>query len=151
MVVGHQNVDCASATAEDLTYLLFFIGYQYYFAVLKLYALCTLHITTWGTRAGVGGEAAVKPGSQATADSTELKLEMQHKNHIERKAALERRRVLAEKTYAAGDIALLRRVHAARVDGTDAPVRVYLRPFMCRGRSVQIVAARRRRMTCGRT
>jgi hypothetical protein len=43
-----------SMHAEDLTYLPYFIIYQYYFAVLKLYALGTLHVTAWGTRAGVG-------------------------------------------------------------------------------------------------
>lgn len=41
--------------AEDITYLIYFILYQYYFATLKLYALFTLHITSWGTREGVGG------------------------------------------------------------------------------------------------
>lgn len=101
---------------------MFFIGYQYYFAALKLYALGTLHITTWGTRAGVGGAAPVKADAEDGADTIEIKLEMQHKNHIERKAALERRRAVAEKTYAAGEIALLRRAHAARVAGEDAPV-----------------------------
>ena len=34
---------------------MYFICYQYYFAVLKLYALFTLHITAWGTREGVAG------------------------------------------------------------------------------------------------
>ena len=41
--------------AEDFTYLVYFITYQYYFAVLKLYALFTLHVTAWGTREGVAG------------------------------------------------------------------------------------------------
>ena len=44
--------------AEDFTYLPFFIIYQYYFAMLKLYALFTLHVTAWGTRAGVGAPNA---------------------------------------------------------------------------------------------
>lgn len=112
--------------AEDLTYLIFFIGYQYYFAVLKLYALCTLHITTWGTRAGVGGAVVSTPaadGDAAAADSTEIKLQIQHEKHIERKAALERRRAVAESTYAAGQVALLRRVHAARMSSEDSTVR----------------------------
>lgn len=43
--------DCA----EDISYLIYFIGYQYYFAFLKLYALFTLHVTSWGTREGVAG------------------------------------------------------------------------------------------------
>lgn len=38
---------------EDILYLPTFIGYQYFFAVLKLYSLCTLHITAWGTRKSV--------------------------------------------------------------------------------------------------
>lgn len=109
---------------EDLTYLIFFIGYQYYFAVLKLYALSTLHITTWGTRAGVGGAVTSPPAADgAAADSAEIKLQIQHQNHIERKAALERRRVVADSTYAAGQIALLRRVHAARMASEDSTVR----------------------------
>lgn len=37
----------------DIAYLPTFIGYQYYFAVLKLYALCTLNVTAWGTRESV--------------------------------------------------------------------------------------------------
>jgi hypothetical protein len=43
------------ACAEDFTYLVFFIAYQYYFSLLKLYALFTLHVTAWGTREGVAG------------------------------------------------------------------------------------------------
>lgn len=61
------------------------------------------------------------------ADTTELKLQERHKNHIERKAALERKRAIAEKTYAAGEIALLRRAHMARVAGDGAEVCVISR------------------------
>lgn len=38
---------------------MFFILYQYYFAVLKLYALGSLHVTAWGTREGVAGGVKV--------------------------------------------------------------------------------------------
>ena len=38
---------------SDLVYLPIFIAYQYFFACLKLYALVTLNVTSWGTRASV--------------------------------------------------------------------------------------------------
>ncbi|KAF9041715.1 putative polysaccharide synthase [Hymenopellis radicata] len=39
---------------QDIIYVPAFILFGYYFAVMKLYALCTLHETGWGTRAGIG-------------------------------------------------------------------------------------------------
>jgi len=39
---------------QDIIYVPAFILFGYYFAVMKLYALLTLHETGWGTRAGVG-------------------------------------------------------------------------------------------------
>ncbi|KAL0069994.1 hypothetical protein AAF712_002891 [Marasmius tenuissimus] len=39
---------------QDIIYVPAFIVFGYYFAVMKLYALCTLHETGWGTRAGIG-------------------------------------------------------------------------------------------------
>lgn len=38
----------------DIIYVPAYIAFGYYFAIMKLYALCTLHVTAWGTRAGVG-------------------------------------------------------------------------------------------------
>jgi len=46
---------------QDIIYVPAFILFGYYFAVMKIYALLTLHETGWGTRAGVGDP------SQATA------------------------------------------------------------------------------------
>lgn len=46
---------------QDIVYVPAFILFGYYFAVMKIYALLTLHETGWGTRAGVGDP------SQATA------------------------------------------------------------------------------------
>jgi len=40
---------------QDIVYVPAFILFGYYFAVMKIYALLTLHETGWGTRAGVGG------------------------------------------------------------------------------------------------
>ncbi len=39
---------------RDIVYVPAYIAFGYYFAVMKLYALFTLHKTGWGTRAGVG-------------------------------------------------------------------------------------------------
>jgi len=41
-----------------IIYVPAFILFGYYFAIMKLYALCTLHETGWGTRAGIGDAAA---------------------------------------------------------------------------------------------
>lgn len=43
---------------QDIIYVPAFILFGYYFAIMKLYALCTLHETGWGTRAGIGDIAA---------------------------------------------------------------------------------------------
>ncbi|KIY53419.1 glycosyltransferase family 2 protein [Fistulina hepatica ATCC 64428] len=43
---------------QDIIYVPAFILFGYYFAVMKLYALCTLHETGWGTRTGIGDIAA---------------------------------------------------------------------------------------------
>ncbi|KAF9000427.1 glycosyltransferase family 2 protein [Cyathus striatus] len=43
---------------QDIIYVPAFIAFGYYFAVMKLYALFTLHETGWGTRAGIGDAAA---------------------------------------------------------------------------------------------
>ncbi|KAJ3765791.1 glycosyltransferase family 2 protein [Lentinula raphanica] len=42
---------------QDIVYVPAFIVFGYYFAVMKLYALCTLHETGWGTRTGIGNIA----------------------------------------------------------------------------------------------
>jgi hypothetical protein len=59
--------------AEDFTYLPVFIAYQYFFAVLKLYAAFTLNNTAWGTRDAnafkspeqIAAEAAAAAGGKA--------------------------------------------------------------------------------------
>jgi len=43
---------------QDIIYVPAFILFGYYFAIMKLYALCTLHETGWGTRAGIGDASA---------------------------------------------------------------------------------------------
>ncbi|KAK0243628.1 hypothetical protein EDD85DRAFT_784178 [Armillaria nabsnona] len=37
-----------------IIYVLVFIVFSYYFTIMNLYALCTLHETNWGTRSGIG-------------------------------------------------------------------------------------------------
>jgi len=39
---------------QDIIYVPAFIAFGYYFAIMKLYALVTLHEVGWGTRAGIG-------------------------------------------------------------------------------------------------
>jgi hypothetical protein len=41
-----------------IIYVPAFILFGYYFAIMKIYALCTLHETGWGTRAGIGDASA---------------------------------------------------------------------------------------------
>jgi hypothetical protein len=100
---------------EDITYLLYFILYQYYFAVLKLYALFTLHVTTWGSRAGVGGPD--KKDTRDEVEDVEAELERLRTEEAERAKKEEARlRMLrkgrsALKTYQKGNIALMRRIH----------------------------------------
>ncbi|GJJ06405.1 hypothetical protein Clacol_000596 [Clathrus columnatus] len=43
---------------QDIIYVPAFILFGYYFAIMKLYALFTLHETGWGTRAGIGDASA---------------------------------------------------------------------------------------------
>jgi hypothetical protein len=63
---------------QDIIHVPAFILFGYYFAVMKMYALCTLHETGWGTRAGIGDASAAtaaadklndeKPGARAGFD-----------------------------------------------------------------------------------
>ena len=43
---------------QDIIHVPAFILFGYYFAIMKLYAACTLHETGWGTRAGIGDATA---------------------------------------------------------------------------------------------
>jgi len=43
---------------QDIIHVPAFILFGYYFAVMKIYALFTLHETGWGTRAGIGDPTA---------------------------------------------------------------------------------------------
>jgi hypothetical protein len=42
--------------------------FNYYFAIMKLYALFTLHKVAWGTRAGIGTELAADIGAEEDID-----------------------------------------------------------------------------------
>lgn len=109
----------AADAAEDITYLIFFIGYQYYFAVLKLYALFTLHVTSWGTREGV---AAAGAGGK---DKEEVDPEAAHEQRVQ----MAKKGRTANKTYQKGNIALMRRIHMHNLD--DDGVRAPLHPPNC--------------------
>jgi hypothetical protein len=50
---------------QDIVHVPAFILFGYYFAIMKIYALFTLHETGWGTRAGIGDPTA----ATAAADS----------------------------------------------------------------------------------
>ncbi|KAJ6591768.1 glycosyltransferase family 2 protein [Mycena vulgaris] len=56
---------------QDIIHVPAFILFGYYFAIMKLYALFTLHETGWGTRAGIGDVAAATAAA-AEADSARL-------------------------------------------------------------------------------
>lgn len=71
---------------------------QYYFAYLKLYALFTLHVTSWGTRAGVGGPQDKKSAEQIDAEAKQKARELEE-GFINQKARMERKRKMAEKSY----------------------------------------------------
>lgn len=54
----------------DIIYVPAYIAFGYYFAIMKLYALCTLNVTAWGTRAGVGEPAeALSSGQEKDASN----------------------------------------------------------------------------------
>lgn len=56
---------------QDIIFVPAFILFGYYFAIMKLYALFTLHETGWGTRAGVGDAAAATAAAEAEAKEKE--------------------------------------------------------------------------------
>lgn len=59
---------------QDIIYVPAFILFGYYFAIMKIYALFTLHETGWGTRAGIGEpEDANQPNVLIKNDGMELK------------------------------------------------------------------------------
>ncbi|ORX94150.1 polysaccharide synthase [Basidiobolus meristosporus CBS 931.73] len=72
---------------QDIVYVPAFLLFNYYFAIMKLYALCTLHVTAWGTRQGVDStgfeekgrapmlDEKASVGSDDTADDTRISLE----------------------------------------------------------------------------
>jgi hypothetical protein len=56
---------------QDIIYVPAFIAFGYYFAIMKLYALCTLHETGWGTRAGIGDASAATAAVDAADEKRE--------------------------------------------------------------------------------
>jgi len=58
---------------QDIVYVPAFILFGYYFAVMKVYALLTLHETGWGTRAGVGDPSQATAAAEASKASSNEK------------------------------------------------------------------------------
>jgi len=58
-------------TPHHIIYVPAFILFGYYFAIMKVYALCTLHETGWGTRAGIG-DPTVATAAAANASNEKL-------------------------------------------------------------------------------
>lgn len=56
---------------QDVIHVPAFILFGYYFAIMKLYALFTLHETGWGTRAGIGDVAAATAAADAGPPANE--------------------------------------------------------------------------------
>jgi len=65
---------------QDIVYVPAFIAFGYYSAIIKLYALLTLHEVGWGTRAGIGAPGpvgkAVEQDGVATKKKLDINLEM---------------------------------------------------------------------------
>jgi len=58
---------------QDIIYVPAFILFGYYFAIMKIYALLTLHETGWGTRAGVGDPSVATAAAASNEKLTDTK------------------------------------------------------------------------------
>jgi len=63
---------------QDIVYVPAYILFGYYFAIMKIYALLTLHETGWGTRAGVGDPSQAMAAAASNEKLTDIK-QQQHK------------------------------------------------------------------------
>jgi hypothetical protein len=52
---------------QDIIHVPAFLVFNFYFAIMKVYALFTLNVTGWGTRAGIGTELAADIEKEAIA------------------------------------------------------------------------------------
>jgi len=68
---------------QDAIWIPAWLIFGYYFAIMKIYALFTLHEVGWGTRAGIGTllAADIAKEDAAKAAEYETKVEMQEINH----------------------------------------------------------------------
>ncbi|KAH8547689.1 putative polysaccharide synthase [Umbelopsis sp. PMI_123] len=57
---------------QDIIHLPAFLVFNFYFAIMKVYALFTLNVTDWGTREGVGNELAADIEKNAIAAAASL-------------------------------------------------------------------------------
>lgn len=60
---------------QDIIYVPAFIVFGYYFSIMKIYALLTLHETGWGTRAGIGDVSAATAAMDQSNENEKLQRE----------------------------------------------------------------------------
>jgi len=76
---------------QDVIYVPAFILFGYYFAIMKLYALLTLHETGWGTRAGIGdataATAAMDQNNEKEEQDRAQQFQQQYNSHQEERYA----------------------------------------------------------------
>ncbi|KAM0748952.1 polysaccharide synthase [Meredithblackwellia eburnea MCA 4105] len=60
---------------QDIWYVPAWVAFGYFFAVMKLYALFTLHEVGWGTRAGVGDAADIEETTRVDEKADNVALE----------------------------------------------------------------------------
>ncbi|RKP13990.1 glycosyltransferase family 2 protein [Piptocephalis cylindrospora] len=59
---------------QDVIHIPAFVLFNYYFAIMKLYALCTLHVTAWGTRQGVDDEVVEAEAVAAISNTNSISM-----------------------------------------------------------------------------
>ncbi|CDH54944.1 glycosyltransferase family 2 protein [Lichtheimia corymbifera JMRC:FSU:9682] len=69
----------------DIWVLPFWLIFNYYFAIMKIYALFTLHVTAWGTRTFTNGEGLGAPmeTDEKNNNNTSHNITIQQHNHDE--------------------------------------------------------------------
>ncbi|EIE91570.1 hypothetical protein RO3G_16281 [Rhizopus delemar RA 99-880] len=68
---------------QDIWVLPAWLVFNYYFAIMKIYALFTLHEVGWGTRAGVGTELAANIGKEVPEDHVKIEMTAVHSEREE--------------------------------------------------------------------
>jgi len=74
------------ARPQDIVYVPAYILFGYYFAIMKLYALVTLHETGWGTRAGVGDPSQAMAAAASNEKLADTKQQQSQQQPMEMRA-----------------------------------------------------------------